>query len=60
MKGIVYIALYVDDYLMMRNMTTIDDAIETMKNKRLMLKIVERLQDYLSCEMKFSKERKRA
>ena len=41
-------------------MTAIDDAIEALKNKGLVLKIVEGLQDYLSCKIKFSKDRKRA
>ena len=32
-KGIVYVALYVDDNLMIGNMATIDGTIEALKNK---------------------------
>ena len=34
--------------------------IETLKNKGLVLKIVEGLQDYFSCEIKFSDDKNRA
>ena len=53
-KGIVYVAMYVDNNLMNGNMATIDDAIKALKNKGLVLKVVEGLQDYLSCKIKFS------
>ena len=60
MKGIVYVALYVDDNLMIVDNATIHDAILALKNKGLVLKIIEGLQDYLSCEIKISDDRKRA
>ena len=60
MKGIVYIALYVDDNLMIDISAAIDDAILAVKNKGLVLKIVEGLQDYFSCKMKISDDKKRA
>ena len=47
-KGIVYVALYVDDNLLIGDIATIDDAIEALKSKGLVLKIVEGLQGYLS------------
>ena len=50
-KGRVYIALYVNDDLMIGNMATIDNDIEALKNKGLMLKIMKGLQDYLSCKI---------
>ena len=53
-KGIVYIALYVEDNLVV----VIDDFIEALKSKGLVLKIVDGLQDYLSCKIKFSNNRK--
>ena len=53
MKGIVYLALYLDDNLMIGDFATIDDAIKVLKSKELVLKIVEGLQDYLSCKIKF-------
>ena len=57
-KGIVYVALYVDDNPMIGNMAATDDAIETLKSKGLVLKIVEGLQHYLSCNIKFSSDKK--
>ena len=59
-KGMVYIALYVDDNLMVSNITAINDTTEASKSKGLVLKIVEGLQDYLSCKIKFSKDKKHA
>ena len=47
-KGILYVALYVDDNLMIGDIAAIDDTIEALKNKGLVLNIVEGLQDYLS------------
>ena len=48
MKDIVYLALYADNNLMIGDMATIDNAIEPLKNKALVLKTVEVPQDYLS------------
>ena len=59
-KGIVYIALYINDILMVGNVDAIDDAITALKNNGLVLKVVEGLQDCLSCKMKFSLDKKRA
>ena len=60
MKGVVYVALYVVDNLMVGNIATIDDTIEALKSKGLVLKIVEGLQDYLSYEIKISDDKKHA
>ena len=57
-KGIVHVALYVYDNLMIGNSTAIDDAILALKNKGLVLKIMEGLQDYLSCKIKISNDKK--
>ena len=46
--------------MMIGNIATIDDAIPALKNKGLVLKIVEGLQDYLSCKIKISDNEKRA
>ena len=43
---------------MIGDIATIADAIEALKNKGLVLKIMERLQDYLSCEITFSDDKK--
>ena len=60
MKDIVNVALYVDNNLMIGDKTAIDDAILALKNKGLVLKVVEGLQDYLSCKIKFSEKKKHA
>ena len=43
---------------MIGDIATIDGAIEALKNKGLALKIVEGLQNYLSCKIKFSDDKK--
>ena len=45
---------------MIDNSAKVDDAILVLKNKVLVLKLVEGLQGYLSCEIKISKDKKRA
>ena len=57
-KGIVYIALHVDDNLMKGNIATNNDAIDAWTSKRLVLKIMDGLQDYLSCKIKISDDKK--
>ena len=59
-KPILYVALYIDDNLMIGNSATIDDAILALKNKGLVLKIMEGLQDYLSYKIKISDDKKHA
>ena len=59
-KCIVYVALYLDDNLMFGDSATIDDAVLALKNKGLVLKIVEGLLDYLSCKIKISYDKKHA
>ena len=58
-KGIVYVALYVGNNLMVGDIAAIDKAIEALKNKGLVLKVVEGL-DYLSYEIKFSNDKNQA
>ena len=57
MRGIVYVALYVDNNLMIGGKAAID-AILALKNKGLVLKVMEGLQDYLSCKIKISGDKK--
>ena len=45
---------------MIGDMTVIDNAIEAWKSNGLVFNIVEGLQDYLSCKIKFSNDKKRA
>ena len=59
-KGIVYIALYVDNNLMVGNIATIHDVIKALKSKGLVLKIVEGLQDNFSCKIKFFDDKRHA
>ena len=53
-KDTVFVALYLDDNLIVDNIKPIDNAIANLKNNELLLKIMEGLQDYLSQEIKFS------
>ena len=57
--GIVYIALYVNNILMIGDIAAIDDTIAALKSKGLVLKIVAGLQDYLSGKVKISDDKKR-
>lgn len=59
-KGLVYIALFVDDNLLVGHPAAIKDAIEQMKRHGLILKIEDGLKDYLSCEIKLSDDRTKA
>ena len=45
---------------MVGNVEAIDDAITALKNNGLELKVMEGLQDYLSCKIKFSNDKKSA
>ena len=59
-KGLVYVALYVDDNLIVGHRAAIDDAIKQMKKHGLVLKVEDDLKDYLSCEVQFSKDKTKA
>ena len=59
-KDIIYVALYVDDNLMIGDVAALHDIIEALKTKGLVLKIVEGLQEHLSFKIKFSEDKKRA
>ena len=52
-KSVVNVALYVGDNLMVRYVEAIHDVTAAFKENRLVLKIFEGLQDYLSCEINF-------
>ena len=57
-KGITYVALYLDKNLMIEDVAVIDSAITALKENKLVLKIVEGLQDYLFHGVKFSMDKK--
>ena len=58
-KGLVILALYVDDILCIGNKDAIQDTVEKLK-KVFTIKVTTSLSDYLSCEILFDKYRKRA
>ena len=58
--GIVYIALCVDDNLLVGKPAAIDEVINLMKEEGLVLKINDDLHHYLSCNIKFSSDRRKA
>lgn len=59
-KGTCYIALYVDDNLLVGDLAAIDEVIELLRSKGFILKVEDKLTDYLSCEIVLSKDRKKA
>src|SRR6056300_736434 len=58
--GIVMIAIYVDDCLMIGKQEAIDDAIAGLEKSRFKLKIENELTDYLSCNIIFNKSKTKA
>ena len=59
-KGICFIAIYVDDNLLVGHPAAIEETIELLKENGLILKIEDDLHDYLSCEIQFSPDKKKA
>ena len=57
-KGIIFIALYVDDCLCIGNEAAIKDMVHSLRNRDLKLTVDEKLRDCLSCEIHFSRDRK--
>ena len=57
-KGVVYVALYIDESLMAQNLESIDEAIATLKENGLVPKVVQGLQNYLSWKIRFSRHKK--
>jgi len=58
--GIVMIAIYVDDCLMIGKQEAIDDAIAGLEKSGFKLKIENELTDYLSCNIIFNKSKTKA
>ena len=54
-----YILLYVDDILLIDNPEAIDETLELFWKNGLVLKVDDRLQNYLSCEISFTKSKKK-
>ena len=59
-SGVCYVAIYVNDNLMIGHEATINEAISQIKQEGLVLKVKDTLHNYLSCEIVFSGDKKRA
>ena len=59
-QGTVFIAIYVDDNLLVGDADAIQETINYLKKEGLVLKIEDDLKDYLSCEVRFLEDKKRA
>ena len=59
-SGIVIVALYVDDNLMIGHEKAIEEMIVQLEENGLKLKVENDFSDYLSCEIKFSENKKQA
>jgi hypothetical protein len=55
-----YIALYVDDNLLVGDLPAIDETIELLCSKCFNLNVFDKLTDYVSCEIVLSDDRKKA
>ncbi len=55
-NGTVFIAVWVDDSLMIGDKAAIDGAVEDLQKEGFKLKIEGTLEDYLSCEITFNKD----
>ena len=58
-NGVVFIAIWVDDSLLVGHDKAIQQVVIDLKKKGLTLKIEGELDDYLSCEISFSRDGKR-
>ena len=54
-----YAALNADNTLMIGDGEAIKEAITALKENNLVLKVIEGLQGYLLCDMKFSMDKRR-
>ena len=59
-KGIIYIALHIDDNLMVWSHEANDEAVRLLQEYVLLLKVDDVLQDYLFSKVRFSQEMKKA
>ena len=57
--GLVFMALYVDDCLVIGDSKAMNATINHMRAKGLSLKIEEELTDYLSCQIKLNRKEKK-
>ena len=59
-KGIVFIAIYIYDNLLVGNEEAIDEVIKLLQREGFSLKIKDNLDNYLSCNVLFLKSGKEA
>ena len=57
-NGIVFIAIWVDDSLLVGNQAAIDETISDLRKEGFTLKVEGSLHDYLSCEITIDRENK--
>ena len=55
-KGLIYVAVYVDDNFLIGTNEAIEDTIASLRAKGLVLKETDNLDDYLSCQILFSND----
>ncbi len=53
-NGVIYVALYLYDNLLIRDEKAIKETMKALKKAGLLLKVYDSLDDYLSCEIKFT------
>ena len=58
-KGVVYIALYIDDDLRISNLEITEDTVGLHQRNGLLSKVGNDLHDYLSFDVKFSDGKKK-
>ncbi len=56
-NGLIYVALCVGDNLLIGNEKAINETIKALKKAGFVLKLYDSLKNYLSCEIKLSKDR---
>ncbi len=56
----MFIAIYVDDYLLVGNEAAIDETCKLLQKEGFDLKIEDNIEDYLLCNIHFSKSGKQA
>ena len=59
-KGKVFFGLYVDGNLLIGDPLAIEQATQELKEKKLVLKVDDNLNDYLSCDIRFSAKQDKA
>ncbi len=53
-NGLIYVALYVDDNILIESKKAINETTKALKKACLVLKLYDSLEDYISCEIKFT------